>query len=40
MYMSQVSSTSVNDYGSVLQDAVLEGKIDFIRILLEHGLDL
>merc|ERR1719500_304401 len=34
-----VSSTSVNNFGSVLQDAVLEGKIDFIRILLEHGVD-
>jgi len=34
-----VSSTSVNDYGSVLQDAVLEGKTDFIRLLLEHGVD-
>jgi len=34
-----VSSTSVNQYGSVLQDAVLEGKTDFIRLLLEHGVD-
>jgi len=34
-----VSSTAVNDYGSVLRDAVLEGKTDFIRLLLEHGVD-
>jgi len=34
-----VSSTSVNQYGSVLQDAVLESKTDFIRLLLEHGVD-
>merc|ERR1719397_338831 len=34
-----VSSTSVNQYGSVLQDAVIEGKTDFIRLLLEHGVD-
>ena len=35
--LTQVSSTAVNDYGSVLRDAVLEGKTDFIRLLLEHG---
>merc|ERR1719209_1050415 len=34
-----VSSTAVDDYGSVLRDAVLERKIDFIRLLLEHGVD-
>merc|ERR1719385_301554 len=34
-----VSSTAVNDYGSVLRDAVLEGKTDFIRLLLEHGVN-
>ena len=33
----QVSNTAVNTYGSVLQDAVLEGKTDFIHLLLEHG---
>ena len=35
--LTQVSSTAVNDYGSVLRDAVLERKTDFIRLLLEHG---
>ena len=35
--LTQVSSTAVNSYGSVLRDAVLEGKTDFIRLLLEHG---
>ena len=34
---TQVSSTAVNHYGSVLRDAVLEGNTDFIRILLDHG---
>ena len=34
---SKVGRTAVNDYGSVLRDAVLERKTDFIRILLEHG---
>jgi len=34
-----VSTTAVNQYGSVLQDAVLEGKTDFVRILLEYGID-
>merc|ERR1719295_2509137 len=34
-----VSTTAVNRYGSVLQDAVLEGKTDFVRLLLEHGVD-
>ena len=33
----QVSTTAVNRYGSVLQDAVLEGKTDFVRLLLEYG---
>ena len=33
----QVGRTSVNEYGSVLQDATIENKTDFIRILLEHG---
>ena len=32
-----MSTTAVNQYGSVLQDAVLEGKTDFVRILLEYG---
>ena len=31
------SVRAVNRYGSVLRDAVLEGKTDFIRLLLEHG---
>ena len=35
-----MSTTAVNRYGSVLQDAVLEGKIDFVRLLLEHGYNL
>merc|ERR1719209_1183552 len=34
-----VSTTAVNRYGSVLQDAVLEGKTDFVRLLLEYGVD-
>merc|ERR550517_1555593 len=34
-----VTCTAVNSYGSVLQDAVLERKTDFIRILLDHGVD-
>ena len=33
----QVSTTAVNQYGSVLQDAVIEGKSDFVRLLLEYG---
>ena len=36
----QVSTTAVNQYGSVLQDAVLEGKSDFVRLLLEYGCGL
>ena len=35
-----MSTTAVNRYGSVLQDAVLEGKTDFVRLLLEHGWGL
>ena len=35
-----MSTTAVNRYGSVLQDAVLEGKTDFVRLLLEHGCGL
>ena len=35
-----MSTTAVNRYGSVLQDAVLEGKTDFVRLLLEHGYNL
>merc|ERR1719295_1076178 len=34
-----VSTTAVNRYGSVLQDAVLEGKTDFVRLLLDYGVD-
>ena len=33
----QVSTTAPNRYGSVLQDAVIEGKSDFVRLLLEYG---
>ena len=35
-----MSTTAIDMYGSVLQDAVLEGKTDFVRLLLEHGCDL
>ena len=35
--LTQVSSTAVNNAGSILRDAVLEGKTDFIRLLLQHG---
>merc|ERR1719239_525064 len=34
-----VSTTAVNQYGSVLQDAVIEDKIDFVRLLLEYGVN-
>merc|ERR1719427_586530 len=34
-----ISSTSVNENGSVIQDAVRGGKIDFVRLLLAHGVD-
>jgi len=34
-----ISSTSVNENGSVIQDAVRGGKTDFVRLLLEHGVD-
>ena len=37
LWLVQVGRTSVNEYGSVLQDATIENKTDFIRILLEHG---
>ena len=33
----QVTATPVNRYGSVLQDAVVEGKTEFVRLLLKHG---
>ena len=33
----QVSITNVRDYGTLLQDAVCEGKADFVRIMLESG---
>ena len=36
----QVSTTAVNGYGSVFQDAVFEGKTDFVRLLLEYGWGL
>merc|ERR1712013_269177 len=34
-----VSSMTINENGSVIQDAVRGGKIDFLRLLLEHGVD-
>ena len=34
---SQVANTGINSWGSVLQDAVFEGKTDFVRLLLVHG---
>jgi len=34
-----VSSTGVNHFGSVLQDAVSDNRRDFIRLMLEHGVD-
>ena len=37
--MNQVSSMTINENGSVIQDAVRGGKIDFLRLLLEHGCD-
>ena len=36
-WFSQVSITSVNENGSVIQGAVRGGKTDFVRLLLEHG---
>merc|ERR1719320_287299 len=33
----KVTRTAVDGNGSVLQDAVIEGKTDFVRLLLEHG---
>ena len=33
----QVTTTPVNRYGSVMQDAVVEGKTEFVNLLLEHG---
>ena len=39
-WILQVSTTAVNRYGSLLQDAVFEGKTDFVRLLLEHGCGL
>ena len=35
-----MSTTAVNRYGSVLQDAVLKGKTDFVRLLLDYGYNL
>merc|ERR550534_1436047 len=34
-----VATTAATGFGSVLRDAVLEDKIDFIRLLLEHGVN-
>ena len=39
-WRSQVTRTAVDSNGSVLQDAVIEGKTDFVRLLLEHGCKL
>ena len=33
----QVTTTPANRYGSVMQDAVVEGKTEFVNLLLEHG---
>ena len=33
----QVANTGINSWGNVLQDAVFEGKTDFVRLLLAHG---
>ena len=33
----QVANTGINSWGSVLQDAVFEGKTDFVCLLLAHG---
>ena len=38
--INQVSSMTINENGSLIQDAVRGGKIDFLRLLLEHGCDL
>jgi len=35
-----ISSTSINENGSVMQDAVRGDKTDFIRLLLEVGWGL
>ena len=37
LFRVQVNNTSVRGYGNLLQDAVVEGKKDFVRILLEFG---
>jgi len=37
--IKQVSSMTIDENGSVIQDAVRGGKIDFLRLLLEHGVD-
>merc|ERR550534_2985237 len=34
-----VATTAANGFGSVLRDAVYEDKIEFILLLLEHGVD-
>ena len=39
-WRSQVTRTAVDGNGSVLQDAVIEGETDFVRLLLEHGCNL
>ena len=33
----QVTTKDVREYGTLLQDAVCEEKLDFIRMLLEYG---
>merc|ERR550534_2441238 len=34
-----VTCTAINGYRTVLKEAVLGGKIDFVRLLLDHGVD-
>merc|ERR1712032_1010671 len=38
-YPETVSKHSVNEHGSVIQDAVRGGKIDFLRLLLQKGVN-
>merc|ERR1719209_289683 len=39
MSVDLVNNTKVRGYGNLLQDAVVEGKKDFVRVLLEFGAD-
>jgi len=38
-YPETVSKHSVNEHGSVIQDAVRGGKTDFLRLLLQNGVN-